>query len=284
MGFKNLSKTFRYVNELGSSLTFEYEDGFLINKPVGIDSVTVSLSRAQGIDQVGETVQSKNVQARPVNISGILTGEFQQENKDKLLSVVRPDLSAKLYADDFYLSVVPTTTPAISPEPKFANFSFSLLAAYPYWQHDESSETELSGLAYRFRLPCNFSKPYRFAETIRKKFINIVNQGQLPVPFRITFFAKNDCSSPKVTNVTTGKYLEVEKPMTANEKIVVDITHDRTDVLSSVDGDIRGALTLESDFFRLAVGDNILKPEAASGQDNLTVSIDFADERVGIAL
>ena len=139
-----LSKTFRYVNENSESVTFTYNDGFLINKPVGIDTLQVSLSQATGIDQVGATIQSANVQPRPVTVCGIVVGEFLKNNKEKLLSVVRPDLTAKLYADDYYLNVRPTSTPTIDPTAKFAKFQFSVLAAYPYWQKDENAKVELS--------------------------------------------------------------------------------------------------------------------------------------------
>ena len=284
MTFRNLSKTFMYVNAYGESIVFEYAKGFLINKPAGVDTVTVSLAQAQGINQVGATVQSRNIQPRAVNVSGILVGGFQAENKDRLLSVVRPDLAGKLYADDFYLDVYPTSTPSIGPEKAFAPFSFSLLAAYPFWQHDETLKAVLSGLAYRFRLPCNFSRPYKFAEIIETQFINVVNSGQLPVPFTVTFFAKGACSNPKLTNVSTGKYLLIERDMVAGERVVVEITHSKTYVTSSVEGDIRGALLLESNLFELAVGDNVLKPEAASGSDQLEVTIDFATEKVGVSL
>ena len=123
MNYNNLSKLFRYVNENGDSIIFDYSGGFLINKPKGIDTVSVKMNEAQGIDQVGSTIQSVNVQSRPVNISGVLVGEFQSENKERLLSVIRPDLSGKLYADEFYLSVRPTTTPAIVTEDTLCSVS-----------------------------------------------------------------------------------------------------------------------------------------------------------------
>ena len=95
-----LSKTFRYVNELGDSLTFTYDKGYLINKPEGIDTVSVTMTEAQGINQVGSTIQSANVQSRPVNVSGRLVGDNQALRKERLLSVIRPDLKGKFYADD----------------------------------------------------------------------------------------------------------------------------------------------------------------------------------------
>lgn len=279
-----LSKVFKYVNENGESITFTYNAGFLINKPVGIDTVQVSLSHATGIDQVGATIQSANIQPRPVTISGVLVGEFVSNNKEKLISVVRPDLSAKLYADDYYLNVRPTSTPTIDPTSKFAKFQFSVLAAYPYWQKDNSVRTVLSGLQYMFRFPWNISKPYQFAKLIETQFINVPNNGQLPVPMTVTFFARGDCLNPKLTNVNTGKFMAINKSLIAGERVVVEITHERTYVTSSVDGYVRGALSLKSTLNRLEVGDNVLKPEAEEGGKELEVSIDFATEIVGICL
>lgn len=284
MNFNNLSKLFRYVNDNGGSVTFDYTGGFLISKPSGIDTLSVSLSQAQGIDQVGATIQSTNIQPRPVTVVGCLVGDAQDVNKNKLLSVVRPDIGGKLYADDYYLSVYPTATPIIEPKDRLARFQFSLLAPYPYWCKDDSASATLSGIQKLFKLPCNFSKTYRFGEMIQTQFMNVPNRGQVPIPYTATFIAKGDVVNPKITNATTGKFLFIKKTLVSGERLVVEITHERTHVTSSVDGDCRGALSLTSNLFRLDVGDNVLKPEAESGLDNLQVDVDFATEIVGIAL
>ena len=65
---------------------------------------------------------------------------------------------------------------------------------------------------------------------------------------------------------------------------MIEITHERTYVNSSVDGECRGALDLSSSFFRLKGGDNVIKPDATSGKSDLQVDIDYATEIVGISL
>lgn len=284
MSYKNLSKTFVYLNENGDSITLEYDYGFLINKPQGIDTLSINHNQAQGINQVGATIQSSNVQARPVTISGILVGGAQSTNKDKLLSVIRPDLSAKLYADDYYLTVRPTATPTIEPKPDFAKFQFSLLAAYPYWQKDDSASATLSGVRKMFKFPWNVYREYAFGEVINALFINIFNSGQVPIPFKVTFKALDTVVNPKLIDAATNKYLLLNKTLVAGETVVVEITHERTYVTSSVDGECRGSLDLASSFNRLRVGDNVIKPEATSGKSNLQVRIDFATEVVGVTL
>lgn len=285
MSFPNLPKTFTYLNEMGESIVFEYAKGFLLlDKPQGIDTLSVNHSQAQGINQVGSTFQSSNVQSRPVTISGRIVGAFQSDMKNKLLSVVRPDLSAKLYADDYYLDVRPTATPVIEGREHNALFQFSVLAAYPYWQKDNSASKTLSGVRKAFKFPWNISRAYRFGEVITAAFINIYNEGQVPVPYTVTFSAIDAVVNPKLIEADTNEYLLLNKTLVAGEKVVVEITHERTYVTSSVDGECRGALDLGSSFFRLKVGDNVIKPEATSGKVNLNVRIDFAAEIVGIAL
>lgn len=284
MSFNNLSKVFRYVNESGDSITFLYDNGYLINKPSGIDTVQVNLSQAQGINQVGSTVESKTVQPRPVTISGIICGSDQDSRKEQLMSVIRPDLGGKLYADDYYLNVHVTATPTIEPRKKFAHFQFSVNAPYPYWQKDNSVSQALSGVQKQFKFPWNISRAYRFGQWMETQFMNIRNNGQLPVPFTATFYARNAVENPKIIHVTTGEILVLNKFMVTGERVVVEITHDRTYVTSSVDGNIRGALDLDSTLFRLGVGDNVLKPEADSGHDQMEVQINFATEIVGVTL
>jgi phage-related protein len=284
VSFKNLSKTFRYVNENGSTLIFEYANGYLINKPSGIDTVQVNLSQAQGINQVGGTVESKTVQPRPVTISGIICGADQTARKTELMSVIRPDIPGKLYADDYYLNVHVTATPVVEARQKFAHFQFSITAPYPYWQKDNAVSQALSGVQRQFKFPWNISKPYRFGELMETQFMNVHNGGQLPVPFTVTFYAKNDVVNPRITHVTTGEELILNKSMVTGERVVVEITHDRTYVTSSADGNIRGALDLDSTLFRLGVGDNVLKPDAESGLKQLEVQINFATEIVGVVL
>jgi len=284
MSFPNLPKTFRYVNENGDSIIFEWKYGFLPEKPEGIDTLTISHSEAQGINQVGSTIQSSNVQSRVVNMSGRFVGENQTKKKETLLAIVRPDLTGRLYADDYYLEVRPSTTPTFEAREKNASYQFSLLAAYPYWQKDDSAAATLNGVAKRFRFPWNVYRPYRFGEVISALFINIINGGQVPIPFTVTFKALDEVVDPKLIDAKTNKYLLLNKTLVAGETVVVQITHERTYVTSSVDGECRGALDLGSSFYRLAVGDNVIKPEATSGKEYLQVNIDFATEVVGIAL
>lgn len=283
MSFNNLSKTFRYENANGETLVFDYDHGYIINKPTGIDTLQVKLSTAQGINQVGSTVQSATVQPRPVTVSGRIVGDGATR-KEALLSIIRPDIPGKLYADDYFLDVYVTATPTVEPRKNFAHFQFSVNAAYPYWQQASKEKQALWGIEKLFKFPWNMSRTYRFGQLMEKLFVSIYNVGQLPVPFTVTFTAMDTVENPRITNAQTGEFLVVNKTMEPGETIVVEHTHGKTYVTSSVDGNIRGALDLDSTLFRLHPGDNVLKPEAYSGLSQLDVQITFAPEKPGVTV
>lgn len=282
--FNNLSKLFRYVNENGDSITFDFFGGFLINKPNGIDTVSVNLGTAVGINQAGVIVQTKHVQARPVNITGYLVGDNQAANKERLLSVIRPDLKGRLYADDFYLSVYPTATPTIEPKKWGAQFQLTLNAAYPYWVQDNTQTATLVGVAKRFKFPWIISRPYRFGEVVQAKFINIRNSGQTAIPCTIIFRALDAVETPLLEDAKSDRTLKLNKSLITGEIVTIEATYERINVTSTVDGECRGALDIASNLFDLQTGDNVWKPGAESGLENLQIDVTYSIEKVGISV
>lgn len=283
MAYNNLSKLFRYVGADGQEIIFDYTNGYLIRKPSGIDTLSVSVNESYGINQVGTSVSSEHVESRPVTITGRVVGDAQEQRKKRLLDVIRPG-AGRLYCDDYYLDVRTTETPTVGPDRSHAQFQVSFLAPHPYWCRESKETGTLMGVEKLFKFPWNISKPYQFGRMQQKKFVNIRNQGQADIPFTVAIIAMDAVSVPAIQNIVDGKFLRINKNMVAGERIVIEITHSRTYVTSSVDGDCRGALDIESSLFRLAPGGNVLKPTATSGLENLQMEITFAPEMMGMSV
>lgn len=276
---------FRYVNDIGGAVEFSYSSGLILTSGTsGLTHNNVDVSTSKGVGQTGETLQSALVETRPINLEGFIQG-LSVNGKEKLLDVILPEVPAKFYwNDEYYLSVTPTATPTIEAEDYFARFQFSVLAPYPYWIAKSGESKALFELKPRFKFPFKFTEPYRFAEGMDGNPINIENRGQVKTPFKVTFKASGTVINPKLTNVTTGQFLLLNRTLWANETVTIDITHDLTYVTSNVDGDIRGDLDIDSDFFRLAVGDNFVLPEADMGKAAMQVIVEFASEKAGVPI
>lgn len=280
-----LSKTFRYVNSLGQSITFDYDSGYIISLPEGVDTLSVNVAQAQGIGQAGSTVQSKSIQARPITINGKVVGDNPQMLKDALVTVVRPDLVGVLYAGDWHIDVVVTASPTIGAASKGAPFQFSLLAPYPYWVSGESKAQKLRGVQNGFKFPWNLSKTYFFGKIILLQYIVLQNLGQFDVPFTLNIKCIGETAeNVGIQNMLTGEFLRLEKNLVKDEQIEIKASHSRTTVTSSKDGDCRGALTLESNLYRIHTGDNAWKPTADSGLENVEMSVTFAEESAGVTV
>lgn len=280
-----LSKQFRYVNALGQALIFDYEHGYLISKPEGIDTLSVTANTAQGIGQVGATMQSKAIQTRPITIDGKIVGGNAQALKDALVSIVRPDLAGTLYAGDWHIDCIVTASPTVGAAVRGAPFQFSLLAPYPYWVSAESKKKQLRGVQNGFKFPWNLEKTYYFGKISLLKYIILCNLGQFDVPFTLEINCIGEtASNVGIENMLTGETLRLEKTLVEDEHIVIATSHGKTTVTSSKNGDCRGALTLESTLYRIHTGDNAWKPTADSGLENVQMSVTFAEESAGVTV
>lgn len=276
---------FRYVNELGGEIEFSYASGFILTSGTsGLTNNNIDVTTSKGVGQTGETLQSALVETKPVNMEGFIQG-LSTIKKEKLLDVVLPEVSAKLYwNDEYYLAVTPTVTPTVEAEDYFARFQFSLLAPYPYWISKSGESKALFELEPRFKFPFKFSEPYRFAEGMDGNAINVKNAGQVRAPFKVTFKASGEVVNPSITNVNTGDFLLLNRTLESGEIVTVDITHDLTYVTSSIDGDIRGDLDIDSSLFRLNVGDNFLLPDAELNKAAMQVFVEYSFEKAGVPI
>ena len=145
---------FTYLNDNGDSLTLSAANGYRIASITGTSGISVNANQAQGIGQIGTTVQSRVVQSVPMTITGYIFGTRAQieASAERLFQVVLPDIGARLYHNGTYYRIVtPTATPVVDNALRFPGFQFSLLAPYPYWMLDQATKTILTGVLPRFK-------------------------------------------------------------------------------------------------------------------------------------
>jgi hypothetical protein len=274
---------FTYVNKYGESIEFSLDSGFILTSATsGLTENYVTVTTAKGVGQTGEAVQSALVNTRPITIAGFIQG-LSTAGKQRLLDVVLPEVPAKLYwNNEYYLEVTPTSTPFIQAEDYFAKFQFGLMAPYPYWIAKTSQTSAIFKLDPKFKFPVNWTKPYKFAEGMETAFVNVKNTGQIETPFKAVFRASGEVVNPKITNINTGQFLLLNRTLQSGEVITVDITHDLTYITSNIDGDIRGDLDIDSDLFKLKIGDNFLRPEAEKNKAAMQVSVEYSYEKAGV--
>lgn len=268
----------KYKNENGGEIEFDISAGIVISEIDGLTENNVKLSTAQGLNQIGSTVNSVAVQGKEITIEGaVLTTADSKLKSELLLNTVMPGLKGTLiYNDTWTIDVYPTETPYVQQR-EFPKFQFTLSAPYPYWSRVAQSSHELTGLEPRFTFPWDLSQSFIFGERIQKVFTNVENGGNVEALYTVIFRAVSaGVTNPKIENAMTYEYLQVNKEMELNEKLIVTITPSGVTVISNINGvetDSIGYFDIESTLYRMHPGDNIIKSTDDTGGGSLDTTI-----------
>lgn len=268
----------KYRNENGGEIEFDISAGIVISEIDGLTENNIKLSTAQGLNQIGSTVNSVAVQGKEITIEGaVLTTADSKLKSELLLNTVMPGLKGTLiYNDTWTIDVYPTETPYVQQR-EFPKFQFTLSAPYPYWSRVVQNTHELTGIEPKFTFPWDLSQPFTFGERISRMFTDVNNGGNVDALYTVIFRAVAEgVTNPKITNAMTYEYLQVNKTMELNEKIIVVITPDGVTVTSNINGvetDSIGYFDIISDLYRMHPGENIIAYDATAGKDSLDVII-----------
>lgn len=150
----------------------------------------------------------------------------------------------------------------------------------PYWLDEEGKDVDIKSVRGGLKFPLKL--PNKFANISFYKYIE--NEGDVDAPVQIEYVgpAKN----PRVTNETTGEFIQVNMEIDENEKLVIDtregketvnlITpHETKDVYNNID--------LNSTFFKLIIGKNLIKysSDIEGAKDKVTI-IDYSNKYIGV--
>lgn len=269
----NLSTLVTYVNDNGGVFTFTLAGGALLTSVTGFDAVSVDLTEEAGMDNVGTVVLSSSVQSRPVTLSGVIAGELQAQSKERLQRVFVPGLSGRLYAGDWYLTVVPVATPAIERKRRYASFQVQLLAPYPYWVSAQPSVFEFSAGA-----------------------VSVFNPSPVPVPYSLTLTAFGGDATNPVLRYADDNPEQLSKPFLRISDTLLDggggafeSTHSRVRYsyrISSfpVWSEADYKIAVDSTLIRIPPGTTELYLGSDSGSDKLSAVLEFAEEKTGVIL
>ena len=245
-----------------------------------INGVNVDLQTAQGVNQIGNTVEKQSV----AGVSRELIIHCHSTHGDADAALLLEKLpyftSGTMYFEDkyfcrFVLSKTPYTK-SIHPYPVL---DMMLFCPKPFWYDLTAQSFVLGGFTPSFRLPVNYSTPHRFGVRTSVGWLNAHNPGALAVPFTAVLTSEADVTNPRVDNIVTGQSIRLLTTLTPGQTI--EIYRTTTDKLAvkrtegGVEENIFSLLDEDSDLVELAAGDNLLKANADTNADNLQVAVRF---------
>lgn len=121
-----------------------------------------------------------------------------------------------------------------------------------------------------------FSFPVVFGASTFSVTASANNAGTLPV-FPASLVIVGPVNVPRITNVTTGEYIEVDENL-ATGSAVLTITYDKDTLTVELNGDsVLGSVSSGSTFFKLQSGENQIELSGTSIGDDAYVEVNFYD-------
>ena len=115
--------------------------------------------------------------------------------------------------------------------------------------------------------------------------VDCYNAGDVSTGMRIKFMALGILTNPILLNVNTGEFIQINTTMQAGDVITVNTEYGNKGAILERNGatiDCFKDIDVDSTFMALGIGDNIYRYDAASGVDNLEVSIYYNPQYLGV--
>lgn len=267
-----------FENDNGKKFTFGINGSNFFGMNIG-DAVDITLGTSQGFSQIGETVETMSAGGRAIDVTGKLFGNIV-ERKNALRNVCTPFATGRLiFQGTHYIRVYVKSPPSFSAVRNNGLFKMQFYAPFPYFSAFAESHNLIGGIIANFRLPVNYSKPHRFGTRSSDKYTNIVNSGDIRVPFKLVMRSEGICTNPTVSNLQNFAFLRINGTLNAGEYVTV--YRDDSNVLraeltqGNVVTDVIDWLDDESSLFELESGDNLISATDDQGGVSLVVSFSF---------
>lgn len=137
----------------------------------------------------------------------------------------------------------------------------------------------VGGLAFPLSLPMMFSG----RSSMLYKIIH--NDGDVETPVMFEFLGET--TNPKVINIDTGEFIKVNRTLQNNEILIVSTEFGNKKVIlkdkvTGQETNAFGYIDLDSTFFELKPGNNLMSYDADAGKENAKVKIYWKNRYLGV--
>lgn len=275
-----------FVNAKGERVEIGYGPPFFLSKIEGLGDVTANIHNQRAPYQDGSTYIDATLQIRPISID-VEIMERIEENRRLLSRVFNPKLGEGVLTYEnnigkWQIKVVPEHVPVYpDSRPRMYQLAMiNLIAHDPYWKSAEIISNPMTAYRGLFKFPLTF--PTQMGEVGSTQIF--VNEGDVDTPVQIEF--RGPALNPRVTNKTTGEFIQINRELEDGDRLIVDTTfgNKRVEIIR-LDGTIENVLNwidLNSTFWQLIPGPNEIEYTADAGQTNAVVSIKWRNQYLAV--
>lgn len=270
------------------SILFDRDDSDFVLDEVDLGVVNGTHHAYKYVNQIGIYINSTTLEQRTVSIKGYVIGDdygLLEENKNALNRFINPLQAVDIIVLDKYkLTFKPDYSIKYSAPYKDNNevlCKFLIQGTCPDPLFTTLGEqSAVIGTIKKFHFPLIIPQNVGILMGLRTSslFLNLNNTGDVATGMLIEFTCTSNVKNPKLINVDTQEFIQIDKTIVPGEKIVVSTISGEKYIrgtLNGVESNYFGYLNYESTWMQLNTGLNTLKYDADDNLTGLEVSVSF---------
>lgn len=269
----------------GKTITLGKEELYKIISVEGLDSSDYEINITDNIFGFGGTINNKKIKKRPIVIEADCRDiENAEDIRRNLISFFNPMhegiLIVNMNGTERYIKY---NTEKFKDKRKNLydplNFIVDLICPNPFFKEIEIGNqisTWIGGWKFKFKLP------FRFKQKGEPRK-NIYNSGDVETPVEIIF--KGPAVNPKICNLTTGEFVRVNRTLSSDDTLYINTERGNKTIEIERNGIRKNAfnyIDLDSTFFQLTLGDNLIEYSTDNNLDPQSVEIKYSNRFLGI--
>lgn len=283
-------KRLQWIPDAGPEINMGYLPPFYfthLGDSVQSSAETVKTPRREGVSTVYLTVGGRSIniegKVRGVGAEALANLEYREM---QLMSAFDPGGFGTLIAHGLTGSYRIRCRPLASPTfgrraARVRTFDIDLASDSPFWEENDERVHEIGKSValwtFPWRLPTTFGYYYKSA-----KIVNSTHREIRPI-----IEIRSTSEFVRVRNVTTSKLVEITMAIGEGQKMVVDCDRMRVTLHRDIDGiwretaDVTNCITLDSEFWTLVPGENVVKVENEMQEEQPLALIRYRVPAVG---
>lgn len=252
----------------------------------GLESTEYDLEIKDNINTPGGTLKRKRILPRPISVEFEYKGEDKSAVRQKIIRFFSPYRGGMLTVS--MQGVERKIEYEVDGTLKFKkkNIYYPLTGLVelkcldPLFQdvieNGEQISTWIGGWKWKFKLP------FRMKQRGEPQK-NIINEGDVETPVEIEFHGP--AVNPKIINHSTGEFIRIKKEITSDEFLYINTAFGKKRVEIIRNGTREDAfdyIDLDSRFFSLRPGDNVIEYQSENGLAPQSVQIYYYNRYLGV--
>lgn len=275
-----------------------YKAPYVLQEREGLNGLSVDIKTFRSVAQAGVSVQANLIRERIVSIRGAIVydGQLEREKlKQNIYSVFNPaftgdlriitDNNTEFNLKNVYIEEAPVFEEKLNgPDIEFFNITFT--CPEPFLLSKEK-KVSLQNETGTWEFDWEILREGVTLSTIDSNAIqNAYNAGDVETPIKVVIRSRGHMVDPYLINLTKNEAIAVNYTMKAGERIEITTGYGNKKVFHfDKDGnktDIFKHIDLNTSFFSLGVGDNLIKYGTKRSVENMTVDIYYSDRFLGV--